>query len=184
MGNGLEIQPNEQKELLHNARAVTHRLPDELNPLAMQTSDEISIWLPDESANSQIENSFPLRSRNVRSIVIGDEKSLGAIPAHDDGCTLNPTCYQQWQPQTVEDEPVCASAFKERLAAFYQQRSLCSHRLRSFGKDRANELDELNAWLADPILKHEAMARVMRSDDYTIKFDDKDEPKRVVMVKS
>jgi hypothetical protein len=180
MGNGLEIQPIEQQELLHNVRAVTHRLPDDLNPVAMQTSDEISIWLPDESANSQIENS----SGKVRPIAIADEKALRAVPAHDDGCVLNPTCYQQWQPQTVEDEPACTSAFKERLAAFHQQRALCSHRPRSLSKDRANELDELNAWLADPILKHEAMARVMRSDGYTIKFDDKGEPKRVVMVKS
>jgi hypothetical protein len=184
MTNGLEIQPNEQQELLHNARAIANPLPDELNPVATQTSDEISIWLPDESANSQIENSFPLRSRNVRPIAIGDKKLLMAAPAHDDGCVLNPTCYQPWQPQTVEGEPACTSGFKERLAAFYQQRSLSFNRPRSLSKDRANELEELNAWLLDPILKHEAMARVMRSKEYTIKFDDRGEPKSVVIVKS
>jgi hypothetical protein len=209
MGNGLEIQPIEQQELLHNVRAVTHRLPDELNPVAVQSRERICVLLRENQNQTTLlasatredvledtnysqfqtqakENSFPLcpHTGGKQDNINQGWRNSSVCPTDDDGCVLNPTCYQQWQPQTVEDEPACTSAFKERLAAFYQQRALCSHRPRSFGKDRANELDELNAWLLDPILKHEAMARVMRSDGYTIKFDSEGEPLRIIKIKS
>ena len=33
-------------------------------------------------------------------------------------------------------------------------------------------MEELNQWLADPILRAEVMARVMRSERYTVEFDE------------
>ena len=43
-------------------------------------------------------------------------------------------------------------------------------------------MEELNQWLADPILRAEVMARVMRNERYTLEFDDCGETMRVMEV--
>ncbi|MGH2416659.1 MAG: hypothetical protein ACRDEA_23770, partial [Microcystaceae cyanobacterium] len=46
-----------------------------------------------------------------------------------------------------------------------------------------SKLEELNLWLADPLLRKEVMPRVMKSDRYSVEFNEYGEPLRVVKVK-
>lgn len=45
-----------------------------------------------------------------------------------------------------------------------------------------SKLDELNQWLANPILRKEAMAKVMNSERYTVEFDENGQPVRVTAI--
>lgn len=94
----------------------------------------------------------------------------------------NPAAYRQWQAKPIEDEPVCVEQFQALFASFSQGLSM---RVKE-GKHRqseVSELDELNQWLADPILRREVMPRVIKSDRYTLDFDDYGSPLRVVEMK-
>jgi hypothetical protein len=43
----------------------------------------------------------------------------------------------------------------------------------------SSELDELNRWIADPVLRSEALNRVMTSDSYSVDFDEEGIPYQV-----
>ena len=45
-----------------------------------------------------------------------------------------------------------------------------------------NPIDELNEWLADPILRNTAMAKILKSDDLTVEFDEQGIPIRAIMM--
>jgi hypothetical protein len=42
-----------------------------------------------------------------------------------------------------------------------------------------SELDELNQWIADPILRPEVVKKVMKSDLYTLEYDEEGVPYQV-----
>jgi hypothetical protein len=87
------------------------------------------------------------------------------FPTDDDGCAENPDAYQEWFSQPPSDQPVCASVFSEKLAAFNKKLSMSPKRSQQQQQTSSeSELEELNRWLDDPILRSEAMARVMRSE--------------------
>jgi hypothetical protein len=206
MDNGLEIQPSEQQELLQNLRAVTNPLPDDLNPVVTQPCERISVLLRknqtittrtasafcedivEDRENQPLEcHSFPTRPQaGGKQDLANSHSALCTCPVDDDSNALNTNAYRQWQPQQDENEPVCTSGFKEILATYKQSLLMSSHS--SNAQDKSSELQELNAWLVDPILKHEVMAKVMRSDAYrqgfrqrfTVEFDEEGKPLRIV----
>ncbi|MGF1481345.1 MAG: hypothetical protein ACFB4I_17990 [Cyanophyceae cyanobacterium] len=47
-------------------------------------------------------------------------------------------------------------------------------------REPKNELKKLNQWLADPILRTEVMARVVKGDRYSLEFDEHGQAKKVV----
>jgi hypothetical protein len=130
-------------------------------------------------------NSFP-----IRPIACGeqDNKGLGdsnspGFPTSDDGCVENPGAYREWKPTRLEDEPVSASVFSSKLAAFTKHLSMSVLEQELPKLTELTELEELNQWLTDPILYKEVMARVMRSDRYTVEFNEQGNPCQVVEIK-
>ena len=121
--------------------------------------------------------------------------STSSPPTNEEGNALNPDAYRVWKPQPVAGEPVNPGKFKEKLSALTRNLSMpkqeakglrigtscsVSSSPQSLDPSPSSELEELNQWLADPILRAEVMPRVMRSDRYTVEFDDCGEPIRVV----
>ena len=47
-------------------------------------------------------------------------------------------------------------------------------------KPPKNEIEELNEWLADPVLRNTAMSKIMQSDDLTVDFDEEGIPIQVI----
>ena len=53
---------------------------------------------------------------------------------------------------------------------------------KSTEREKPSELDELNAWLSDPILRAEVKPLVMNNDRYTLAFNEYGEPIRVIEI--
>ena len=49
-------------------------------------------------------------------------------------------------------------------------------------KQPKTEIEELNEWLADPVLRNTAMSKIMQSDDLTVDFDEQGIPIRVIKI--
>ena len=117
------------------------------------------------------------------------------LPTDSDGSTENPDAYKFWKSQPVEGEPVQPGQFRAKLAALTQNLSMPKQGARGLGlgsncivssspqsldPSPSSELEELNQWLADPILRNEVMPRVMKSERYTVEFDEQGSPVKVV----
>ena len=98
--------------------------------------------------------------------------SSTSSPPTNDGNALNPDAYKLWKPKPVEGEPVKLKQFREKLAQLPKQK-------KPKGEPR-NELEEINQWLANFILRKEVMQRVIRGDRLTIELDEQDQASRVV----
>ena len=77
---------------------------------------------------------------------------------------------------------------KKALDLAFSERSIMN-RIASnayFSSRRARNLPsrELNRWIADPILRNEVMARVMRSDNLTVEFDEEGIPIKVIKIRA
>ncbi len=49
-------------------------------------------------------------------------------------------------------------------------------------KPPKDPIEELNEWLADPVLRNTAMSKIMQSDDLTVDFDSEGIPIRVIKI--
>ncbi|MDY6901171.1 MAG: hypothetical protein SWZ49_24275 [Cyanobacteriota bacterium] len=102
------------------------------------------------------------------------------IPRDSKGCAENPEAYRIWQPLKLEGEQVNPSELRERLAALSQRFAMPKAK-KEVIKPK-NQIEELNEWLSEPILRKEVMARVMKSDDLTVEFDEEGVPIKVVKI--
>ncbi|NJO94574.1 MAG: hypothetical protein HC820_10070 [Hydrococcus sp. RM1_1_31] len=197
MHNGLEIKLDEQQQLLNHARAVTNPLPDELNPVASAVKispslSNVPVFLPDVPTNESAseEELTPLEEVDLRSVDSGsvspyieNVSAIASIPIQEDGTVLNPRAYKEWKLTPIEDGLASSVQWQEKLTAFTQRLSMCDRQPeRSKPTESLDELEELNRWLSDPILKPEVLSRVMRSDRYKVEFDEDGKPCRVTEV--
>jgi hypothetical protein len=86
----------------------------------------------------------------------------------------NPEAYKLYQPKQVEAAPPPAGILeklKQTAARFSMPKAS--------KVEPSSELDELNRWIADPLLRPEALKRVMGSDLYTTDFDEEGVPYQV-----
>jgi hypothetical protein len=156
----------------HSPSATSALASSSENTLASQTTTETY--------------SFPIRppaGSNVMTSNSSQSLNPSSIPTDDDGCAQNPGAYQEWKPTPSDDEPVSESAFSTKLAAFTKHLSMSARKQELPKSTESSQLDELNQWLADPILCKEVMTRVMRSERYTVEFDDLGKPMKIVEMK-
>ncbi|MGH2416284.1 MAG: hypothetical protein ACRDEA_21855, partial [Microcystaceae cyanobacterium] len=73
--------------------------------------------------------------------------------------------------------------FRAKLAQLSQRLSMPVQQEKP-KRSEISELEELNIWLADSLLRKEVMPRVMKGDRYKVEFDEYGEPVRIVEVKS
>ncbi|MGH2414331.1 MAG: hypothetical protein ACRDEA_11725 [Microcystaceae cyanobacterium] len=106
-----------------------------------------------------------------------------SVPTDSSGMAENSSAYREWKPKPIEGEPVTPEQFRAKLSQLSQRLSMPiqQEKTRAF---ETSKLEELNLWLADPLLRKEVMPRVMKRDRYTFEFDEYGEPLRVVEVKS
>lgn len=103
------------------------------------------------------------------------------IPKNEDGSAENPEAYILWQPEKLEGEKVNPGELRERLASLSQKFAMPKPR-KQVVKPK-NQIEELNKWLKEPILRKEVMATVMRSDHLTVEFDEGGVPIKVVRMR-
>jgi hypothetical protein len=79
----------------------------------------------------------------------------------------NTEAYKLYQPKQVEAAPPPAGIL-ERLKQAAERLSMS----KAPKVEVSSELDELNRWIADPLLRPEAVQRVMASDLYTVEYNE------------
>ena len=201
MQNGLRLEADEQQKLLAHSRAITEALLEEINPIAVGQRGQWQQWdnpqLPAKvvafPSRETVAQTTAFASQNVR-----DQKSrtsaagqvddtptfsdsTSSPPTNDEGNALNPDAYKIWKPKPVEGEPVTREQFREKLATLMQNLSMPNPK-QKHQREPKNQMEELNQWLADPILRAEVMPRVMSSERYTVEFDEQGSPVHVVEV--
>ena len=208
MQNGMQIQPNEQQQLLTHRRAITEALPEEMSAIAVGQSGQWQgntpqVTLPAKvvafPSQETIAQTTAAASRDARdqelqasatrqvddtltfSSSLSSPHESKTSPTNEEGNALNPDAYKLWKPQFVEREMVKPHQLREKLAALTHNLSMTQPKDKPQIQPK-NELEELNQWLADPILRAEVMPTVMRSDRYTVKFDEQGSPVYVVEV--
>ena len=102
------------------------------------------------------------------------------IPRDEKGCAENPDAYRIWQPEKLEGEGVNPNQLRERLGSLSRRFAMPKPIQEVEAKD---PIEELNRWIQDPVLRNEIMARVMKSDDLTVEFDEEGVPIRVMKMK-
>lgn len=103
------------------------------------------------------------------------------IPRDEKGSAENPEAYRIWQPERLEGERVNPAQIREKLA-FLSQRLAMAKPVKE-RKPPQDEIEKLNEWLTEPLLRKTAMARVMKSDDLTVEFDSEGVPIRVIKIR-
>ena len=197
MQNGMQIQPDEQQQLWAHSRAITEALSEEINPIAVGQSGQWQQWdnpqLPAKvvafPGRGSVTNdtSQDVRDQKSRTSAIGQvddiptfSNSTSSTPTNEEGNALNPDAYKVWQSEPVEGEPINPGEFRKKIVALTQNLSMTQPKKPEV--QPKNELEELNQWLADPILRQEVMPRVMRSAHYTVEFNECGEAIGVVEV--
>lgn len=186
LNNGVEIKPEYQDRLIANQRAITAELPQELNPIA--------------SLPATIEP-LPITRGIVESVepvtAIAPVITTVDLVKNEDG-----QVFKVFKAPAPVDEPITPEQWEEtrkKLAAFTGNFNFgkSSPRENSPSKKGVTEntqqaialeiearkrrnLDELNQWIVDPILRSEAMKKVTLSDCYKCLFDEEGNPYQVI----
>ncbi len=214
MHNGMEIKAEEQQQLLSRSRAVSERMDEQVNPVAVDVTN--SAYLTQiEGRNEQkvidchhedkpalMANNVGVTSTDNSYFQKGEETESKGInpvspsqpperieqvtysappqdlPRDEKGCAENPDAYRLWQPEKLEGEQVNLTQLRERLASLSQRFAMPKPK-KEVVKPK-NQIEELNEWLKEPILRKEVMARVMKSEDLTVEFDEEGVPIRVI----
>ncbi len=100
------------------------------------------------------------------------------IPRNKNGSAENPDAYRLWQPEKLDGEQVNPVELRKRLASLSQRFAMPKPK-KEVIKPK-NQIEELNEWLSEPILRKEVMARVMKSENLTVEFDEEGIPIRVI----
>ncbi len=130
----------------------------------------------------RVEN-FQIRKAHDCVITAGEEEQIQAIAPYAaptiSAPVLPPTkepeapdsenteAYKLYQPKQVEAAPPPAG-ISEMLKQVTARLSMP----KASSVEVSSELDELNRWIADPLLRPEAVQRVMASDLYTIEYNE------------
>jgi hypothetical protein len=168
LANGCQIPEDQQRNLITHQRAVTAVLPPEMNPVAVVEPTIAPVLMPGvEEITRGLEVVEPVAdlspSKNSQTESSPPENSS---PTPDSEYTILPdgTRLKVFQRQQ-KSEPVApeqAKVFKEMVQGL----------LKGFGGKREvcpkpqSELERLNQWLYDPILREEAILYVRRSPSY------------------
>ncbi len=192
MQHGLEIKPDEQQQLLSNHAAVTKPLPDELNPMAKESEPLTPPALPEKQQESlecaaiavtEVEpSSFSESQANSTSTPVvssdqlpNDSQQLTEkVPEGAD----NPDAYKLFVPQLINEEPPTPEKLKELKQMLTGLKKNLSMPKAQTPVKEASELEKLNEWLLDPVLKAEAIARA-KANGYGIDYSDYGEPIRI-----
>jgi hypothetical protein len=86
----------------------------------------------------------------------------------------NAESYKLWKPKQVEAAPPPAGILEKLKQATARMTMPKSKTV-----EASSELDELNRWIADPLLRSEALNRIMTSDLYSVDFDEEGIPYQV-----
>lgn len=177
LDNGVEIKPEYQETLIANQRAITQSLPQELNPLALA----------------------PIPQETPKAIAPVTQESPALVPIPENG--ENWQAYKIFQAPKPVEEPITPEqweATKAKLAALTgkfnfgkgspRENSPSKGVTESTQEAIANEvkakkqayLDELNRWIADPLLRDEAVKQAKISDCYKCLFDENGIPYQVI----
>ncbi len=169
--HGVTVKPETQQMLIENHRALTAELPEELNPIA--TVEPVA----------PVESVAALSPATPQQIEPEETDKETVTPSNncvttEDGRRLEVFQREEVEPATPEQVKEMREMVQSFLAGF------CG------GTDESEEttleeiqegnLAELNCWISDPVLRSEAMQRVMASDCYECLFDDDGNPYEVI----
>jgi hypothetical protein len=159
LNNGVSIDEEYQKRLITNHRAVTQPLPEDLSPVGQPQ---------------------PLRR------ISSTEEWKSQIP---DGAE-NPQAYKPYVPPEIDDESPEVED-KEALARGKEMIAQIKAKIaQKFNMPPANptpvekeremtELERLNEWIKDPILRKEVERKLRTSDRYHVEYDEEGIPYKV-----
>jgi hypothetical protein len=183
LSNGVEIKPEYQDRLINNQRALTQSLPQELNPIAALPSIE-------PITRGIVETVEPVTA--IAPVVA----TTVDLVKNEDG-----QVFKVFKAPAPVDEPITPEQWEEtrkKLAAFTGNFNFgkSPKRENSPSKEvvedtdtaialeiearKRRNLDELNQWIVDPILRSEAMKKVMLSDCYKCLFTEEETPYQVI----
>ena len=108
---------------------------------------------------------------------ISSPQAPNISPTDENGNALSPDAYKLWQPKLVKGETLQPGQFRKKLAELTQNLSMTKPKAQVQPK---NKLEKLNEWLSEPILRKEVMPRVMKSERYTVEYDEAGEAIGVV----
>ena len=197
LNNGVNIEEEYQQRLIQNHRAITEPLPEELDPIARQ-QPFFSEQLKDSDQKLITDNCTPFAvpaaahpSENAVSDAQGvpagmPENPKPSIPLSDTGTVENADADQPWKPEPIENLAT-REQVRELLAGLTKKLSeklSVSKPAQEQIRTPETEISELNLWVRDPILRPEAMRRIMQSERYTVEFDEEGNPISVVEVTS
>ncbi len=97
-------------------------------------------------------------------------------------CEENAAAYRLFKPEPIED-PIAPEQFAELKRSLVNALSMPKPKATEQPTPTTDPLEELNIWIKDPILRPEAMKRIMQSERYTVEFDEEGNPISVVEVK-
>ncbi|MEB3191147.1 MAG: hypothetical protein VKL42_12470 [Snowella sp.] len=186
LDNGVEIEPEYQQTLIANQRAITAELPPEISPIAMPTTPTKPILIEK-----------PEPTTETKAIAPSTPASVEIIPPSNE----NAAAYKLYKapvienPATPEQLAEVAQKLKNLKAKFSfgnstermenpKPATVTENQEEAEAKEAAAKkeayLKELNVWIKDPILRPDAMRKVMQSEDYKCNFNEEGEPYEVV----
>ncbi len=208
MDNGVEIKPEYQDNLINNQRAITQSLPQELNPIASLPSATIEPLPITRGIFEGVEPvtaiaSLPSIEPITRGLVESVETAIAPVVTTPVDLVKNEDgqVFKVFKAPKPVDEPITPEQWEEtrkKLAAFTGNFNFgkSPKRENSPSKEvtedtntaialeiearKQRNLDELNQWIVDPILRSEAMKRVMLSDCYKCLFTEEGTPYQVI----
>ncbi len=199
LNNGVEIPGEYQDRLIANQRALTESLPQELNPIASLPSATVEPLLITRGIVESVEpvTAIALPSVPTSQIAIAPVVTTVDLVKNEDG-----QVFKVFKAPKPVEEPITPEQWEEtraKIAALTGNFNFgkSSPRENSPSKKGVTEnteeaialeiearkqrnLDELNQWIVDPILRSEAMKRVMLSDCYKCLFTEEGTPYQVI----
>jgi hypothetical protein len=162
LANGVSIKPDYQKRLIENHRAITQPLPPELNPIAIPPGIEPGFILP-----------------SVETKAIAPTPATSS-PKPDN--RENAQAYEIWDAEPEADGET-TQKYKALISDFLGKFGGGS-KTREPEPEPPTELERLNSWLNDPILRSEVLKKVMASDRYSVEFNEEGNPFQIIEVKA
>ena len=192
LSQGVAVKPETQDKLLTNHRALTAELPAEMNVVATpiaETSQTIANLAEEVTPIAEVEvPALPETPSKSSASVETPSKNLEAVET-EDGQRLK--VFQRQEQEEDRDPGKLREMVQGFLKGFGKSRSTpVQHKpvienleLAIIREEQAKKqayLDELNAWIVDPMLRDEAVKKVAKSDCYQCLFDELGNPYQVI----
>jgi hypothetical protein len=159
LANGIPIKPEYQKRLIENHRAITQPLPPELNPIAIPPAVGPGFILPSV-----------------------ETKAIAPTPAPKPDNGENAQAYEYWDAEPEADSET-TQKYKDLISDFLGKFGGGS-KAREPEPKPPTELERLNSWINDPILRPEVLKKVMASDRYSVEFNEEGNPFQIIEEKA